>query len=242
VQWELAAIEMLVRLCRETRCAVHIVHLATGEALPLIVAAKREGLPLTVETCPHYLLLDAATIADGDTRFKCAPPIRTGAAADLWAGLLAGTIDTVGSDHSPCPPAMKCLDTGDFTRAWGGIASLQLTLSSLWTTCLRHGVGDFSRMAQWLSQSPAQLVGLSGRKGHIARGYDADLVVWDPDERWQVRGDELFHRHSLTPYDGMTLAGKVRRTYVRGHEVYRDGVHAHDPSGELLCREAKLCP
>lgn len=235
-QWEVDAIELLIRLCREYRCRVHIVHLAACEALPLLAAARREGLPVTVETCPHYLFFDGEHVRDGDTRFKCAPPIRPGMSSELWAGLMEGMIDTIGSDHSPCPPEMKCLDSGDFTRAWGGISSLQLTLPILWTCCLKHQLQDLVQAAQWLSAAPAKLLGLDDRKGRIAPGYDADLAVWDPEMHWKVDGAQLHHRHKMTPYDGVELTGRVRRTYVRGKLVYRDGEHMGPPSGELLRR------
>lgn len=215
-QWELDAIQLMINLCRETRCHVHIVHLATSKALPMLAAAKAEGLPITVETCPHYLFFADTKIADGDTRFKCAPPIRAGAAAELWRGLLDGVIDTIGSDHSPCPPAMKHLDTGDFTKAWGGISSLQLTLSTMWTMMNRHGCSDLRKLAQWLSAAPAKLIGFSDRKGKIAPGYDADLVLWKPEARWTIAANRLFHRHQVTPYDGQEVLGKVMETYVLG--------------------------
>lgn len=235
-QWELDAIQLMIDLCRETRCAVHIVHLATGAALPLLAAAKQEGLPITVETCPHYLFFENANIADGDTRFKCAPPIRAGAASQLWRGLQTGIIDTIGSDHSPCPPALKHLDTGDFTKAWGGIASLQLTLPTVWTFLKRHGCEDLSLLAKWLSSAPASFIGLDGCKGQIAAGYDADLVVWDSDAKWQIKASELFHRHPVTPYDGCEVMGKVLRTVVRGQQVFRDGHVVGRPCGKLVTR------
>lgn len=235
-QWELDAIQLMIDLCRETRCQVHIVHLATGAALPMLAAAKQEGLPITVETCPHYLFFEKATIEDGDTRFKCAPPIRAGAAPQLWRGLQAGIIDTIGSDHSPCPPALKHLDTGDFSQAWGGISSLQLTLPTMWTFLIRHGCKDLSLLAKWLSSAPANLTGLGQRKGQIAAAYDADLVVWDPDANWQIKASELFHRHPVTPYDGWAVTGKVLRTYVRGKQIFRDGHVVGRPSGKLVTR------
>ncbi len=237
-KWELDAIELMIRLCRETGCHVHIVHLATAEALPMLAAAKREGLPISVETCPHYLLLGEADVADGDTRFKCAPPIRRGTAAALWQGLLDGTIDTIGSDHSPCPPAMKELDTGDFTKAWGGISSLQLTLSTMWTFMQHQGNSNLALLAGWLSTTPAKLIGHDRTKGAIAAGYDCDLVVWNPEAEWTVDPKQLHHWHKITPYDGMQLAGKVHSTYVRGQIAFAYGAH-FCPSGRLLTRPPK---
>lgn len=242
VQWELAAIQLMIDLCRETRCHVHIVHLATGAALPMLAAAKAEGLPITVETCPHYLFFENTRVADGDTRFKCAPPIRAGAAAELWQGLLAGTIDTIGSDHSPCPPAMKHLESGDFSKAWGGIASLQLTLPTTWSFMKSKGCADLTLLARWLSSAPASLVGLDQRKGKIAPGFDADFVVWDPDAKWTIKAAELFHRHPITPYDGCEVNGKILRTYVRGQQVFREGHVLGRPQGVFMTRSSKGKP
>lgn len=236
-QWELDAIQLMINLCRETRCPVHIVHLATGAALPMLAAAKCEGLPITVETCPHYLFFDPAEVAEGDTRFKCAPPLRAGAATRLWQGLQDGTIDTIGSDHSPCPPSMKHLETGDFSKAWGGISSLQLTLPTVWTVANSRGKSDLAQLTTWLSANPAKLVGLDARKGQLAAGFDADLVIWDPQASYTVDAAQLFHRHPITPYDAQELTGQVHRTYVRGQLVYRDGQHIGLPGGCLLNRQ-----
>jgi allantoinase len=233
--WETDAIALLIRLCREFRCPVHIVHLATAEAIPMLDAAQREGLPITVETCPHYLFFRDAPIHDGDTRFKCAPPIRRGEWQRLWDSLQAGVIDTVGSDHSPCPPGMKCLDTGDFSNAWGGIASLQLTLPAVWTFMMSQGCKDLTKLAKWLSAEPARLIRLSNRKGRIAPGHDADFVVWDPEAHWKVEGEALFHRNKPTPYDGFEMSGAVQRTFVRGQVVF-DGCHRDTPAGHGLQR------
>ena len=238
VQWELDAIEQMIRLCREYGIHVHIVHLACTEALPILAAAKREGLPISVETCPHYLFFDPQLIADGDTRFKCAPPIRPNTGAALWRALVERTIDTIGSDHSPCPPELKRLSTGDFTRAWGGISSLQLTLSTMWKLCSTYGLSCLTPMSEWFAAMPAKLTGLDGRKGRLAPGLDADLVVWDPDIDWRVEETSLHHRHKLTPYEGAELKGEVRRSYLRGRLVYRDGVFLGPPSGQLLKRPA----
>jgi allantoinase len=225
-RWELSAIQMLIRLCAACPAPVHIVHLSSAAALPLIREAKERGLPLTVETCPHYLFFSAEEVSDGDTRFKCAPPIRSGANRAELLTAVANTsphassfngslIDTIGSDHSPCPPALKRLSDGSFMRAWGGIASLQLTLPVVWS-CLRPSGVALSRLAELLSHRPAQLLGLHDRKGSLRPGLDADLCIWDPNEEWTVRPENLHMRHPLTPYEGRTLAGAVKRTYARG--------------------------
>lgn len=217
-QWEADAIELLIRICRDTGCPIHIVHLANGDALPILRAARAEGLPITVETCPHYLHFAAEEIGDGQTQFKCAPPIREARHRELlWDGLKRGDIDTIGSDHSPCLPAMKHLESGDFSAAWGGIASLELTLPIVWTNAAARGV-SMEQVFRWLSTQPAAMLKLSA-KGRIAAGCDADLVVWDPESHWEVHGADLQHRHKITPYDGATLQGRVVRTYSRGKLV-----------------------
>ncbi len=232
------AMELLVRLARRHRCPTHVVHVSCALAASGIASARADGLSLTAETCPHYLTFAAEEIGPADTRFKCAPPIHNREnRGDLWQALLAGVIDTIGSDHSPCPPEMKCLGAGDFQRAWGGISSLQLTLPAVWTGASKRGV-DVHRLAMWLSQNPARLMGLGRSKGQIAAAYDADLCLWDPDEEWNVVGVELHHRHKLTPYDGMRLRGRVKRTYVRGQLAYDEGRLAPAPGGKLLRREA----
>ena len=237
-EFELAAIALLIKLCREYRTPVHIVHLATAQALPLIKAAKDEGLPLTVETCPHYLFFNAANVAAGDTRFKCAPPIRDEAnRLALCEAVASGLIDTIGSDHSPCPPELKELESGDFTKAWGGIAGLQLTLPASWTALKDHGVTLFD-LAQRTATRPAEIFGLSNRKGKIEVGYDADLVVWDPEKQFAVNPENLFHRHPVTPYDDIQLQGTVEHTFVRGNLIYDSNQQSPHcaPAGQLLLR------
>jgi allantoinase len=217
-RFEQAAIGLLIDLCREYRTRVHLVHLATATALPMLEAARVEGLPITVETCPHYLYFAAERIHDGQTQFKCAPPIRSEQnRRQLCDAVTAGQIDTIGSDHSPCPPELKHLDDGDFSRAWGGIASLQLTLPILWTLAQQTG-WSVDQLANWLSMAPAKHFGLE-HKGRISVGYDADFCVWDPDSEWTVVGQELRHRHGVTPYHGQQLRGSVKQTYVRGKLV-----------------------
>jgi allantoinase len=226
-QAEDGAIATLLRLARETGARVHVVHLSAASALPLLAAARADGLPVSVETCPHYLALTAEEVPDGDTRFKCCPPVREAANRDaLWQGLADGVIDMIVSDHSPSPPSLKHLDTGDFGTAWGGIASLQVGLPVVWTEARRRG-HDLADVVRWMAQEPAALVGLT-RKGRIAAGADADLVVLAPDEPYTV--GELHHRHAVTPYAGRQLTGVVRQTWLRGAPA--DGT----PRGRLLRR------
>jgi allantoinase len=233
---EVEAIELVIRLCREFGTRVHVVHLAAAAALPLLRAARAEGLPITVETCPHYLHFAAEEIADGATVFKCAPPIRGAENRDgLWDALAAGEIDLIASDHSPCPPELKGPGTGDWFMAWGGIASLQLGLPVMWTAARARGLGP-ERVAAWMSAAPARLAGLQGRKGAIATGHDADLVVWDPDGQVRVDAEMLHHRHKLTPYMGALFSGEVLATYVRGARVYDRGRFMDEPAGRLLFR------
>ena len=218
---EVDAVRMLIALCREFETPIHIVHLAAAEAVPLLRAARAEGLPITVETCPHYLTFCAEEIPDGATLFKCAPPIRGRDNREaLWQALVDGDIDLVATDHSPCPPAMKAGD--DFVRAWGGIAALELSLPAVWTGASARGV-PLERVAQWLSAAPARLAGVDGRKGSIAVGKDADLVVWDPDATFVVEEARLRQRHKRTPYAGLTLRGRVIETYAGGRLVYGEG-------------------
>ncbi len=222
-QWEDAAIALLIDLCRETGCAVHIVHLSSASAVPMLREARAEGLPITVETCPHYLCLAAERIPDGDTRFKCAPPIREEANREaLWDALVEGVIDFVISDHSPCTPGLKRLTDGDFGSAWGGIASLSLGLASVWTEARARNL-PLERLAAWMSTTPARFAGVHDRKGAIAEGMDADFFAWDPDVTFPVAPERLYFRHPISPYLGRELRGEVRATWLRGRKVYEGG-------------------
>ena len=232
---EIEAIRLVIRLSRELGTRVHVVHLAASEALPLLRAARAEGLPVTVETCPHYLHFAADEIRDDGLEWKCAPPIRDRANRDgLWDALAAGDLDLVASDHSPCPPAMKA---GDWFRAWGGIASLQLGLPVTWSGARARGIG-IERIAEWMCAAPARLAGLEARKGAIAPGHDADIVVWDPDGETAVAPEMLEHRHKVTPYAGGVFAGAVLATYVRGTQVYDRGRFPPEPAGRILLRDS----
>ncbi len=228
---ELAAIRMLLDLCRRYRFRLHIVHLATAQAVEILRAAKAEGLPLTVETCPHYLHLSAENIPDSATEFKCAPPIRSATNRELlWQALKAGVIDMVATDHSPCPPAMKRKDDGRFNVAWGGIASLSTALPVMWTEAKTRG-HSLRDLARWMSGAPAALAGLRKRVGGIEIGRDANFVVFDPDADFHVTEDKLHYRHKVSPYLGEHLKGCVRETVLRGKTVYMDGTFPSDNFG-----------
>lgn len=228
---ELLAIRMMLSLCREYHFRLHIVHLSTSRALPELRAARKEGLAFSVETCPHYLRLTAEDIPIGTTLCKCAPPIRSRENREaLWQGLKEGAIDLVATDHSPCPPAMKRLEEGDFRTAWGGISSLSLALPLMWTEAARRGF-TLVDIVRWMAEGPARLAGCHGRKGRIAAGYDADLVVFDPDTEFQVTEERLHYRHPVSPYLGETLRGVVKATYLRGRPVFAEGKFPEEPSG-----------
>jgi allantoinase len=232
--WEDAAIAMVIDLCRETRCPVHVVHLSSATALPLIAAAKDEGLPFTVETCPHYLCLSSERIPDGATEYKCAPPIREEPNRELlWQGVESGVIDFVTSDHSPCTPALKKPEKGDFMGAWGGIASLQLGLSSVWTHASDRGIALTEVVAR-MTEHPARLAGLSRRKGRIARGFDADLCAFDPDARFVVAADALHFKHKVSPYLGRELRGRIASTWLRGERIFDRGSFVTEAIGRPI--------
>ncbi len=233
-RWENDAIDMMIKLCREFNCPVHIVHLSSSDALPSVSLAKKDGLPFTVETCPHYLSFEAEKIPDGDPRYKCAPPIREAENREkLWKGLSAGIIDFVVSDHSPCVPDKKFLSEGDLKRAWGGISSLQFGLPVIWTQARERGF-ELAELIDWMSTRPARFLGLSKKKGKIAEGFDADLVVFDPDANFKINKDIIQHKHKVTPYEGRELKGVVRKTFVRGRLVYEDGRLTASSAGEQI--------
>lgn len=235
---ETEAVRFLIGLARESGLRVHVVHVSAPETLELVGVARAEGIRMTAETCPHYLGFAAEEIPDGATEYKCAPPIREARRREgLWEALASDRLDAVVSDHSPAPPAMKLREEGDFLRAWGGIASLQLRLPAIWTGARARGYPP-ERLAAWLCAGPARLAGLTGRKGAIAAGHDADLVLWHPEKEFVVSETVLRHRHAITPWLGRTLAGVVEATYLRGEPVYARGAADQPPRGRLLTRLA----
>ena len=230
------AIELLLRLGAEYGAHIHIVHLSSSDAVPQIQRAKASGAAVSVETCPHYLTFVSEEIPDGATQFKCAPPIRErDNRKKLWSALRDGTIEMIATDHSPCPLAMKRQESGDFFAAWGGIASLQLSLPAVWTEARLRGF-SFTDLAKWLCEVPARLTGLTGKKGAITKGHQADLVIWNPDAAFLVDPAQLQHRHKLTPYAGRELMGIVEATFLRGTKIFERGNFCSAPAGQVLLR------
>jgi allantoinase len=234
---ENAAVDLVLRLAQETGCRAHIVHLSSSDALTTFRRAREGKVPLTVETCPHYLTFASEEIPDGATAFKCAPPIRENDNREkLWGALREGLVDQVVTDHSPSSAEMKCSGSGDFMKAWGGISSLQIGLAAVWTGARARGA-SVADIVHWMSEAPARLAGLSGRKGAIAVGCDADLVFWDPDATHTIDPATLEHRHKITPYAGRTLRGAVMRTLLRGETIYERGKGFRaEPSGRWTRR------
>ncbi|MFI7585623.1 allantoinase AllB [Spongisporangium articulatum] len=227
------AIAEVIEAARYTRARVHVLHLSSSDALPMLASARRDGVLITVETCPHYLSFSSELIPDGATQFKCCPPIRESGNRDLlWQGLKDGIIDCIVSDHSPSTPDLKRFDIGDFGVAWGGISSLQLGLPAIWTQAKVRGF-SLVDVTEWMAARTARLAGLA-RKGRIALGYDADFCLFAPDEASVVDASKLYHRHAVTPYEGLPLAGVVRRTWLRGEPL--DLTEGAVPRGRLLSR------
>jgi allantoinase len=225
------AIAWLLERARWTGARVHVLHLSSSDALPMIASARRDGVEVTVETCPHYLTFTAEEVPDGATQFKCCPPVREASNRELlWGGLAEGVIDTVATDHSPCPAELKDPAAGDFGTAWGGISSLQLGLAAVWTGARGRG-HCLAEVVGWMADTPARLAGLD-RKGRLALGFDADLTVFAPDEAFVVDRHRLAHRHPVCAYDGRTLSGAVRQVWLRGIRLDVDA----PPRGRLLRR------
>jgi allantoinase len=231
--WEDDAIALMIRLCEEFNCRTHIVHLSSADSIEQIAIAKQKGLPLTVETAQHYLYFHAEDIPDGRTEFKCAPPIREKENNErLWQALKDGIIDFVATDHSPAPPGLKEIVSGDLMKAWGGISSIQFALPVLWTAARRHDC-QLTGIAKWLCENPALLPRLSS-KGKIEKGFDADLVVWSPEEQFTVTKDIIQHKHKITPYLNETLYGVVKQSWLAGEQVLGEGKFLHLNRGKIL--------
>ncbi|MFJ6792760.1 allantoinase AllB [Streptomyces sp. NPDC091268] len=229
---ENTAIRNLIDQARRLGARVHVLHLSSSDALPLIAAAKAEGIRITVESCPHFLTLTAEEVPDGATEFKCCPPIREAVNQDLlWDALADGTIDCIVSDHSPSTADLK---TGDFATAWGGISSLQLGLPAIWTEARERG-HSLEEVVRWMSTAPAALAGLA-QKGAIEAGRDADFAVLAPEETFTVDPAELHHRNQVTAYAGKTLHGVVKSTWLRGTQIADHGTPT-EPTGRLLERQ-----
>jgi allantoinase len=232
-QWEDDAIALMIRLCEEFSCRVHIVHLSSANSIEPIQQAKEKGLPLTVETAQHYLFFNAEDIPDGQPAYKCAPPIREKSNNELlWQALQQGIIDFVATDHSPAPPEMKQLQSGDLMKAWGGIASLQFALPVLWTAARQRNI-PVTKMAEWLCEKPALLAGQL-TKGKIAKGYNADLVIWDPEKKFTITAENIHHRHKITPYLQQELYGVVEQTWLNGSAVFNKGTFIKTNAGKII--------
>lgn len=232
--FENKAVELLIKLCREYNQRVHIVHLSSDKSIEMIRSAKNEGLPLTVETCPHYLYFSSDEIRDNDTRYKCTPPIRDNKNREkLWDAVKEGVIDFIVSDHSPCDPELKFMKESNFKKAWGGISGLQFGLSLIWTAAKVRGftIPDISKL---MCENTAEFIGLGKRKGKIQKGYDADLIVFDPEKKFIVEEKNIFHKHKVTPYSGEELYGVIETTFLRGIKVYENGKIVSDPVGKII--------
>ena len=237
VEWEAKAVALAADLADEFDTPVHIVHVSCSEALTELREAQQIGIPITAETCPHYLHFAQQSIPDGDPRFKCAPPIRERMQREiLWNALKTGVLTSVVSDHSPTTPENRGLTGGpvDLQKAWGGISSLQLGLSITWTGARKRKM-DWTKLPEWMCENPAALIGVDSTKGKLKAGYDADIVIWSPEAEFAVKAEELHHRHSPTPYEGQYLYGRVQRTLLRGRTVF-DGVPVDEPRGRIVRR------
>jgi allantoinase len=237
---EVYAIQVLIQLAQEYQTPIHVVHLSSSQALPMLAEARSHGVPITAETCFHYLWFAAEEIPDGATEFKCAPPIRSAAnRQQLWEALESGLIDLIATDHSPCSPAMKRRDEGRFDLAWGGIASLGLALPVLWTAMRQRGLSTddaAARTGKWMAGRPARLAGLLSQKGSLSIGADADIVVFDPHAAWTVTENDLHFRHKISPYLGAKLRGRVRETWLRGERIFHSDQFSDRPRGRKLVR------
>lgn len=237
--WEDKAVEMMIKLCDEFKTPIHIVHLSSADSLEQIKKARENKLPLTVETCPQYLYFCAEEIPNSNTLFKCAPPIRERANNEkLWEALKNGLIDFIVTDHSPATPELKKIESGNLLEAWGGIASIQFSLPVVWTAALKHHF-SVQKVAELMSKNVAAFIGMQSRKGQLKKGFDADIVVWDPNEKFTVKADEIHYKHKISPYVGEVLQGVVKQTYVAGKKVFENGNFLSLANGRVLLRNLK---
>jgi allantoinase len=235
-KWENDAVQMMIELCQKHQSKVHIVHVSSSECLPLIAAAKSENLPLTAETCPQYLYFEAENIPDANTLYKCAPPIREAANNQLLkAALNTGVLDLVATDHSPAPPAIKGLDTGDFAKSWGGIAGIQFLLSASWQAL--HAHLSLETFIPLLTEAPAKFLSIEDRKGILKIGADADFCIWSPETEFLVQEKEILFKHKISPYIGKPLRGKVLHTFVGGVQVFGNQQIIHKNAGKWLFKK-----
>jgi allantoinase len=226
----------MIKLCEEYDCHVHIVHLSSADSIEQIEKARQRGLPLTVETAQHYLFFTAEEILDGQTEYKCAPPIREAHNNEhLWQALKNSVIDFVATDHSPATPDLKQIDTGNFTKAWGGIASIQFALPALWTAAKQRGC-TLNDLTKWLCENPAKLIGKQHQKGKIKKGFDADLIILDAEKTFKVTQENIHHKHKITPYLNRQLNGVVEQTFIAGKKVYNDGTFIELNKGQIIYR------
>lgn len=242
-EMEEVAIKQVISLCEKTKVRCHIVHLSASKTLPLIRAAQARGIPLSVETCHHYLTFAAEDILDNATQYKCCPPIREAENQELlWEAVRDGTIQQVVSDHSPCTPDLKMPGHMDFMQAWGGISSMQFGLSLFWTGARRRGF-TLQDVVRYMAEAPARQASLQHRKGALKVGHDADFVIWNPDESFKVEESMIQHKNKITPYLGRELLGRVSRTVLRGRVVYREGAFCTEgPQGTFLFARSSASP
>lgn len=232
-QWENNAISLMIRLCRKHNCRVHIVHVSSAEALEQIATAKKEGLPLTAETCAQYIYFNAEQIPDASCIYKCAPPIREKENnQQLKKALQNGILDFITTDHSPAPPSIKEIETGNLQKAWGGIAGLQFLLPASWTSMKE--IMQLETFIPLLTDHPAKFISADERKGKIAVGYDADLVVWNPDATKKATVEDILFRHKISPYIGNEFFGIVQQTIVNGTTVWQNNNIINKNAGQWL--------
>ena len=239
-KWENDAIDLMIKLCRKHNCATHIVHVSSCEALDSIAKAKKEGLPLTAETCTQYIYFNAEDIPDSNCLYKCAPPIREKENNDLLKQALAnGILDFIATDHSPAPPAIKEIESGDLKKAWGGIAGLQFLLPASWTA-LKENM-PLEKFIPLLTEKPALFLKVSNNKGRIKVGYDADLTIWNPEQKELVQEQDILHRHKISPYIGEELFGTIQQTIVNGVAVYKNKkiVNTAIKNGKVILNKQK---